>query len=173
MAPRILNLGCGAVEVALGPDHAYLGCLADLRVVSLPPDDLEEVGRVAVGEPEDDARDVALGPDGAHAYVAVDPIGLVVVSVADPTGPEVVGVGATTSVPGPKHLALWGDHAVVASVTVLEIYDVSVPEAPVLAATYEPDPPATASSVAVAGDLAYVAASEGGLEILDLGCLLR
>ncbi len=109
-----------------------------------------------------DAGSVIVGGD--LAYVADGTRGLVVVDVWSAPDPELVTTIGTTDAAG---VAISGDVAYVADQAAgLLVYDISEPAAPALLSTY-----GTlwggATSVEIAGDVAYVGAT-GGVEIVDI-----
>jgi len=99
---------------------------------------------------------------GNYAYVAANEAGLLVVDISDPANPVVVG---TYDTPGTANdVAIWGAYACVADGGSLRLIDISDPEVPVPAGSYA----VAGQGVTVSGTLAYVAAGDMGLYVINI-----
>ena len=115
------------------------------------------------------ARDVVTS--GSMAYAVDSPTGLYVFDLSMPGPLEPVGVihsgtalrsvevAEASAAESPNHVYLVGGGS-------LQVYDVSDPAAPVEVTTHRP--PGGAQRVSVGGTLAYVAAGQAGLQVVDL-----
>jgi hypothetical protein len=105
---------------------------------------------------------------GDYAFMADCDAGLQIIDI-DPDHAGYDTIVGSIDLPGQAwDIALAGDYGYVAAGTNgLHVVDVSVPLAPVHAATV--DCPGEASAVEVRGDLAYLAAGTGGISIFNIG----
>jgi hypothetical protein len=121
------------------------------------------------------AHDVAVS--GALAYVVDQPSGLSVLDLSDPKAPVAVGRAPSpekwaliaVGVAGPRltiACVLSGRNTFKPRGSGLDIYDVTIPSAPVRRASFRT--PGGALGIALAGSRAYVADGSAGLQVLDL-----
>ncbi|MCP4546522.1 MAG: hypothetical protein GY835_08670 [bacterium] len=108
------------------------------------------------------ATDVALA--GHHAYVADMAGGLQIIDVSDPTNPTFAASYATPSYPTGVDVA--GDMLYVADGPTLQVIDISDPTTPVFVTSYSVT--SGVHDVTIEGNLALLAAYDGGLEVVDI-----
>lgn len=151
-----------AMDVAVHDEFAYLADRGGgLYIVDVSSPRLPAVA--SVFPPPDEFWSVAVG-DG-YAYLGDRTFGLRVADVTDPTTPHDVGYVDTTGSGGVEDIALVSNTIyATAGFDGLRVIDVMNPVAPVETDAY--DTPGTASAVAMADGLVYVADGMGGLFIL-------
>jgi hypothetical protein len=148
-------------SVAVQGDYAYVASgQAGLLVVDVT--NLEAPFLAASLPLSGNANDVVL--EGGFAYVAGGTAGVHVVEITNPTTP--VWRGTALPVVEATDLAVQADRLFVADQQGLALFDVFDPEAPVLLGRV--DLPGESRGVAVAGDLAVVAANLGGVHVVDV-----
>ena len=121
--------------------------------------------RVATFNPDgrlDGARYITIA--GTRAYLLTNR-GLVVVSIDNPLAPAIVGELGAPALTDPRAIAVQFRYAFATDAEGLKVIDITVPEAPRLAATL---PIAEAGELYVARTYAYVPAGSQGLAIVDV-----
>jgi hypothetical protein len=148
--------------VALSGDHA---CVADssqgLQII-----DVSDVAQPEIiGSVDTPGSALGVAVWGSLAYVADGLDGLHVVSIETPTAPHIVSTRATLG--SAVGVAIAGRHALVADYywPGLLSFDLSDPVAPLFAGGVRT---LRAWRVATAGDVAYVASAESGLDVVDI-----
>jgi hypothetical protein len=156
------NPGMGFLGVVVSGDYAYVACggsglsIVDLRVPSRP---------VIAGSADTPGWASALAVAGRYAYVADGSKGLRIFDLANPMAP--VSVGWIDTPGNARDVAVANNVAFVADGSSVQVIDVRNPSAPFIIGAYAPAG-FTALEVEVQGTLAFVAASSGGLVILDV-----
>ena len=158
-----LNTGNAVVKVVARGEYLYLADgQGGLTIVNVA--DIDNPAIVGGVNDIGFAMDVALS--GQYAYVALKGIGLAVINIADPLKPQLVKlikspVGANGLTVDHNYL-----YAARSGVNGLLIYDISLPENPVL--TGRQDIAGTVLGVKVSNGLAYAAGWHSGLNIVDV-----
>jgi hypothetical protein len=108
----------------------------------------------------------ALAMDGSNVYVADWANGLYVINVSNPAVP--VQIGSVQDLAAANELVIAGDYAYVAGEAYLSVVDISSPSAATNLGRIEM-PSLWLGSIAVNGDRAYIAGSNGGwLRVVDI-----
>ena len=152
-----------AYGVTICGDYAYVGAYAaGLFVIDISnPDSPSLAGTYNT---PDYTNNVAIAGD--YAYLADWSSGLRIVDISDPAHPSPVSCYDTGMAIG---VAVFGDYAYVVghgTTAQFSVVDISDPENPALAGTY--DTPSSTRYVVIAGDYAYVADTDSGLEVVDI-----
>jgi hypothetical protein len=157
----VYDTGGFAYDVATGGDYAYVARkFGGLLVIDISdPTTPVEVG---LCDTPHDAQAVAVAGD--FAYVANGRDGLRIIDVSNPTDPTETG-GVDTRIEA-IDVAVQDNYVYVADVGAFEVYDVSDPTAPWLAASLTAS--AFVDGVAVSGDRAFVANSQRGARVIDI-----
>lgn len=109
------------------------------------------------------ARKIAVAGDFAYFTTGDHDEGFQILDVSDPYSPVVLGSADT----GPAHgLAVSGNYVFVAGHFLFRTVDVSDPTLPVIVAFV--GTPGSPRAIALSGTYAYLAAEDGGLQILDV-----
>jgi len=169
----VYNTPGRALGVDIAGGYVYVADeLWSLRILDVT----DPTAPVEVGSLQTDDRVYDVVVNGPYAYLANSSSGLRVVDVSDPTKP--VEVGSYRSYIFAVDVVLAGnliylvDSVATIGTGSLEIVDVTDPTAPAKVGVYGvsplPNAISQASAVAVAGDVAYLAAGARGLHIVDV-----
>ena len=148
-------------DVAVLGKRAYLANAMGLQIVDVtdPDKPLRLGGRATPGIA------TAVAVTIRHAYVADGLGGLQIVDIANSSLPAIMGEFA---IPGlSEWVSFADDHAFVSNGSALHVVDVATPEEPAGAGSYASSLEA-ASSVGLAGSIAYVTSGAGGLYTIDV-----
>jgi hypothetical protein len=151
-----------ATDVAISGDYAYVADNASgLQVIDIS----DPTNPTPIGSYDTPGGAIGVTISGDYAYVGDGTSGLQVIRIAEPVlPPESAGVDDTSDNTYGGVIA--GDHAYVVTAARLAVFDISTPESPTLAGSY--DTPGTAVDVAVEGNYAYIADSGSGLLVVDI-----
>jgi hypothetical protein len=165
LAGEYFAIGSQSVAgLVISGDYAYLATSMGLEVVDISnPAELKRVGAWTNDVEYAWVSSVVLS--GSYAYLPASGWLMHVIDVCDPTNPQ--RVGAYTIQGMGEAMVVWDPYACVATLSSLQMLDVSEPAHPQLLNACS-TPGGWASRVTVAGEHAYLSCGAAGLQVFDI-----